>query len=328
MYKDGNTESVAVAAEQAAPAPDTTRDWRRGTSRIWILVRHDPDYIMHAWGFILLLCAVDWIWAGYAGLKFGGVMIPIKGVAMFAALGFLIYYLGRVQQAAEAAQYCALWVAFAVALVIYSYVVATLRMPLWDARFQQADLALGFHWGAGFQWVMSSHWLIRWTLEHAYNSMMVQIFVSIAFFAIIGRTDRNQELLWIGMLGVVLSVTLSGPFPAVGPYTTGGIPKWAAVMLKIRDGSATNFTIAHLDGIVAFPSCHALMAILLVYVPRPPLKTFWPVFVLNILMIGVTPFAGHHYLVDLIAGAAMVAICTPIVHAFIRPRSRARLEAV
>jgi hypothetical protein len=328
LYKDGQTESAAQAPEYTKAAIATSRDWSGAAARIWIAVRHDPDYILRAWGAILLLCAVDWMWAEYAGLQFAGFMPAVKWVAMMAALGFAIDYFGRVRPAAEAAHYSALWIAFAVSLVVYSYVVATLRMPLWDTRFERADLALGFNWAAGYDWIMSSSKLNRFILEHAYNSLMVQVFVSIGFFAIIGRADRNRELLWIGMLAVVLSVTLSGPFPAVGPYTTGGIPHWSEAMLKIRDGSVTKFTPLQLTGIVAFPSCHALMAVLLVYVHRPPLKTFWPVLVLNILMISAAPFAGHHYLVDLIAGSAMVAIAAPIIHAAMRPRSRARLERV
>lgn len=328
MYKYDQTQSAAPAAEYAKATIATSRDWSSTTARIWTAVRHDPDYILRAWGAILLLCAVDWIWAGYAGLQLAGSMPAVKGVAMLAGLGVAIDYFGRPRQAAEAAHYCALWIAFAVALVIYSYVLATLRMPMWDQRFARMDAALGFNWSAGFAWVMSSNWLTRFLLEHAYNSMMVQIFLSLGFFAIIGRADRNRELLWIGMLAVVLAVTLSGPFPALGPYTTGGMPEWSAVLVKIREGSLTKISLGHLNGIVAFPSCHALMAVLLVYVHRPPLKTFWPVLVLNILMIAAAPFAGHHYLVDLLAGAAMVAISAPIVHAAMRPRSRARLEAV
>ncbi|HEV2171441.1 MAG TPA: phosphatase PAP2 family protein [Candidatus Binatus sp.] len=328
LYKGGNTESVATASDYSKAAPQTARDRPRGDARVSRSFLDDPDYVLRAWGAILLLCAVDWIWATHAGLRFGELAAAIKGVVVFAAIGFLIEYTGRVRQVAETAQYCALWFAFAVSLVIYSYVVATLRMPLWDARFERADLALGFNWGAGYDWIMSSNWLVRYVLEHAYNSMMVQVFASIGFFALIGRSDRNRELLWIAMLSIVISVTLSGPFPALGPFTTGGIPKWSAVLVTIRDGSATQFTLSHLQGIVAFPSCHALMALLLVYVHRPPMKTFVPAAIVNLLMLIATPFAGHHYLVDMIAGAAVLAISIPIVHAATRPRSHARLEAI
>ncbi|HEV2171841.1 MAG TPA: phosphatase PAP2 family protein [Candidatus Binatus sp.] len=328
MYKGANTESAASVSEYSKTPTAPIRDAWRAEPRAARRFLDDPDCILRAWAAILLLCAVDWIWAAHAGLEFGGLMQGVKGVAVFAALGFIIDYTGRIRQAGEAAHYCALWFAFAVSLVIYSYVVATLRMPLWDARFDRADVALGFYWTAGYDWIMSSRWLTRWVLEHAYNSMMLQVFASIGFFAVIGRSDRNRELLWIAMLSIVISVTLSGPFPALGPYTRDGMPQWSAVLVTIRDGSVTHFSLAHLQGIVAFPSCHALMALLLIYVHRPPLKTFWPVAIVNTLMLIATPFAGHHYLVDMIAGAAVLAVSIPIVNAAMRPRSHARLEAV
>ena len=133
-----------------------------------------------------------------------------------------------IECAAEAAHYCGLWIAFAVALVIYSYVLATLRMPMWDQRFARMDAALGFNWSAG---VRLGHVV---ELAHPFpaRARLQQhdgpTFVSLGFFAIIGRADRNRELLWIGMLAVVLAVTLSGPFPALGPYTTGGMPEWSS----------------------------------------------------------------------------------------------------
>jgi hypothetical protein len=328
LYKGANTESVATVTEYSKTAAEPVRDEQGADAHALRRFLDDPDYILRAWAAILLLCAVDWVWAIHAGLRFSGLMTGVEGVAVFAALGFLISYTGRMLQVGEAAQYCALWFAFAVSLVIYSYVVATLRMPLWDARFDRADVALGFNWSAGYDWIMSSSWLTRWTLEHAYNSMMLQVFASIGFFAIIGRSDRNRELLWIGMVSIIISVTLSGPFPALGPFGKDGMPQWSAVLVTIRDGSVTQFTIDRLQGIVAFPSCHALMALLLMYVHRPPMKTFVPVAIVNTLMLIATPFAGHHYLVDMIAGAAVLAISIPVVNAAMRPRSPARLEAV
>jgi hypothetical protein len=320
LRKNLNTESAAPLLAYTEAPTDSSREPVHPRARELRKFSDDPDYILRAWAVLLALAAVDWLWASHAGFEIGGIVPAVKGVAMIAAFGFIVDYTGRMRQVAEAAHYSALWIFFAVSLVIYSYVVATLRMPLRDVEFARIDAALGFNWGAGFDWVMTSNWAIRYILEHAYNSMMVQVFASIAFFALINRSDRNRELLWIGMVSVLISVTLSGPFPALGPYTKGGMPGWSAVLLTIRDGSLTKLTLAHLNGIVAFPSCHAVMAILLVYVHRPPLRSFVPIAILNALMLVATPFAGHHYLVDILTGAAVVAISIPIVHAMMRPR--------
>src|SRR5260370_38906773 len=104
------------------------------------------------------------------------------------------------------------------------------------------------------------------------------------------------------------------------------MPTWSAVLLTIRNGSLSKFALTDLTGIVAFPSFHTVVAVLLVYVHRPPLRSFVPVAILNALMLVVIPFAGHHYLVDMIAGTSVAAVSILIVHAAMRPRSVARLE--
>ncbi|HWJ41047.1 MAG TPA: phosphatase PAP2 family protein, partial [Candidatus Limnocylindrales bacterium] len=315
--------AVPVAEYSEAPDVSLRNSSRANASRKFL---DDSDYILRAWAVILTLATIDWLWAKQAGIEISGMMRAVEGVATFAAFAFIVEYTGRVPQVAEAAHYVALWISVAVTVVVYSYVVATVRMPLRDADFARMDAALGFNWSAGFDWIMSLSSVTRYILEHAYNSMMAQVFASIAFFALIKRPDRNRELLWIGILSALITTTLSGLLPALGPYGKGGMPAWSAVLLTIRDGSLSKFALAHMTGIVAFPSFHTVMAVLLVYVHRPPLRSFVPVAILNVLMVVATPFAGHHYLVDLLSGAAVVAISIPIVHAAMRPRSLARLE--
>jgi len=274
----------------------------------------------------LIVATIDWVWVRHAGFEIGGVIPALPGVASIAALGFFFDYTGRARQVSEAAHYCAVWISFAVALEIYSYAVATLRMPMWDQQFARMDAALGFNWAAGFDLIESSSWMLRRLLSHAYNSIIIQIFFSIGYFALIKRSDRNRELLWIGMLAALITTSLSGLFPAVGPYTTRGMPRWSAVLLTIRNGSLSKFTLADMTGIVTFPSFHTALAVLLVYVHRPPLRSFVPVAILNALMLVAIPFAGNHYLVDVIAGAAVTALSIAIVQAAMRPPSVARAE--
>ena len=151
----------------------------------------DPDYILRAWAAILIVAAIDLIWAEHAGLKITGIGLAVPAVAMIAAVGFFFDYLGRTPQIAEAAHYCALWIAFGVTLAIYSYVVATLRMPMCDLQFARMDAALGFNWAAGFDAVMSSRWIFRYLLSHAYNSIYFQVFASIGYFAMIEAHRPN-----------------------------------------------------------------------------------------------------------------------------------------
>jgi hypothetical protein len=285
----------------------------------------DPDYILRAWAAILILAAIDWLLAGRVGFKIDGIPHAAFWIMVIAAVGFFFEQTGRSRKMSDWAHYVALWLSLAITIAIYSYAVTASRMQLWDLRFARMDAAFGFNWLGCLSFIMR-HPILRNLLEHDYNSIFVQVFVSIAYFAIIRRIDRNRELLWTGMLSALITASLSGLLPAVGPYVNDvknlavkDMPAWLAVFVTLRDGTLSKFALLNMTGIVTFPSFHTVLAILLVYVHRPPLRSFVPVLILNVVMIVAIPFAGHHYLVDMIAGAGVAAISIAVVRLAMRP---------
>ena len=71
-------------------------------------------------------------------------------------------------------------------------------------------------------------------------------------------------------------------------------------------------------GLVSMPSMHTAVGVLMIAVARRT-WLFWPAFGYGTVMISATPVWGGHYLVDLIAGAAL-ALASAAVVAW-RPRS-------
>jgi hypothetical protein len=226
-----------------------------------------PQYMGRAWIAIAVVAAVNWLWAERVGYDFTGFIPVGAAVIVLAAIGCFYGLTGRDGKLAELGNYCAIWIAFPVAVNLYSYVIATLRLPLQDATFAQMDAALGFHW---LVWTarIAPHPLAWSAMGYAYNSIFAQVFVSVVYFSFSGHTDRNRELLWTSMLAALVTVTLSGLLPAYGPYTNGQMPEWSAVLQTIREGHVTNFRIADMKGIVAFPSFHTVLGVLLVYAHR------------------------------------------------------------
>jgi hypothetical protein len=279
----------------------------------------DPDYILRAWAAILLVAMIDWLWARRVGFTIDGVPHATFWITVIAAVGFFFEQTGRSRKMSDWAHYVALWLSLVITIAIYSYVVTTSRMQLWDLQFARMDAALGFDWLGCLSFIMR-HPILRNLLERDYNSVFVQVFVSIAYFAIIRRSDRNREMLWAGILSALITASLSGLLPALGPYLKGDMPKWSVVLVTIRSGSLSKFALSDMTGIVTFPSFHTALAILLVYVHRPPLRSFAPVLILNVVMLVAIPFAGHHYLVDMIAGAGVAAISIGFVQLAMRPR--------
>jgi membrane-associated phospholipid phosphatase len=276
-----------------------------------------------ALALILALGAVDWTWAEYDGLTFVG-WTQFSLVLICLGLVFLVYsYFGRDSRLGDAGYYAFLWVAFSATGVILTYLAATLCLPLRDSDLSQIDRALGFDWAKSVG-ILAAH---RWVLLAAgvvYNSMLPQIVASILYFAHIGRSDRNREFLWLGMTSLLITTVISGLVPAVGPYSAGEMPHWSKMLLTIRSGTETRFTINEMQGIIAMPSFHTVLAAIFVYVHRPPLRSFVPIAVLNFLMVLTVPFVGHHYLIDVIAGAIVAAVCIVLLSSMLRtPRKTA-----
>jgi membrane-associated phospholipid phosphatase len=92
--------------------------------------------------------------------------------------------------------------------------------------------------------------------------------------------------------------------------------------MSLRAGGAHPIALNTLTGIITFPSFHTVIAIIFIYVHRPPSHSFIPVAILNVLMLLSTPSEGHHYLIDLISGAVVAAICIAIVRGTMRPIKR------
>lgn len=273
-----------------------------------------PWTLRRAWTLVAAVGLIDLVWAHAAGLTFGG-WIPVGlALAFLGAVAAIYGYTGRSERLADAGNYAALWVAFSIVGAILTYLAATLNFPLRDTEFSAIDSALGFHWLAWFNF-LSAHLLARVILKIAYNTMLPQMVLSIIYFAHTERTDRNRDLLWTSMFALILATVVSGVVPALGPHLPGQLPIWSQMLIAIRAHRETAFSLGALQGVIAFPSFHTVMAILLAYAHRPPSRSFWLVALLNGLMVLAVPPAGHHYLIDAISGALVAVVCIMIVRA-------------
>jgi hypothetical protein len=269
-----------------------------------------------AWALTLALGVIDWIWADRIGWSFAGGGRILLMLAFLLAIGAIYGYSGRSSRLSDAGNYAALWVAFSAAGATATYLAATLAMPLRDAEFIATDAAIGFHWLAWFDFI-HVHPVIQLPLFIAYVSFLPQIVGSILYFAHTRQASRNAEMLWLTMVSLILTTILSAPFPAVGPYVHffGRPTEDIVVLMSLRSGMEQTVVFNNLQGIITFPSFHTVLAIIFVYVHRPPSRSFVPVTILNVLMLLAIPSEGHHYLVDVIAGAAVAALSIVIVRA-------------
>lgn len=104
-----------------------------------------------------------------------------------------------------------------------------------------------------------------------------------------------------------LASALFALFPSFGPDT--GIPALRAAYVHdlagLGSGTLPSLDVMLLKGVIAFPSFHAVLAMLFTAAHARLPSLVWPVATLNTVMLLALPSQGSHYLVDVPAGVAL-----------------------
>jgi hypothetical protein len=196
---------------------------------------------------------------------------------------------------------------------ILSYVAMLQSSGFTDPLLDRWDSALGFHWPAIRAELLRHEWL-SFVMEKAY---LACFWMPFAVFALLYRADQIDRLYrYLRAHGMALAVTIVVFFffparAAFAFYLAPGTPlpgnakHYGAVIQGLRDGSFTTIDLAHLGGIITFPSFHAAMAILFVWAVWPARRFRLPMVAVNLLMwLAAVPLGGH-YVVDLLGGSVI-----------------------
>ena len=270
------------------------------------------------WLALLALAVLDFVWARAIGFHLTVTWSDGKLVG----LGLLAMLLVRLfsGKGGMMAEYFSLTAAATVTFAVLSYLSLASSGPLMDAPLHAADQALGFDWLAGYHF-LKSQTLITKILEWAYASMVYQALYFCVLFALMGKKENLREMFWLVLvmglftsLGVLL-------FPALGPFKLFDLAAGSFVpeMERVKNGHDLHFALSRMTGVVSFPSFHTAMALAYVWGFRNTGPIGWAIALLNFVMLCAIPWAGGHYLVDMIAGAAVMLASLAIVRFFLRP---------
>jgi membrane-associated phospholipid phosphatase len=202
-------------------------------------------------------------------------------------------------------------------VALLSYLSATTAWPLQDARFAAWDRALGFDWLAWFAW-LNANPLVAKALSAAYHTSFAQVIGLLVLLTVLGRDRDLWDFVALFALTSVAVILVSIAVPAVGaaayhapdPALRSSFHPLSGIwhldeFLGVRDGRIRAISLDRLEGIVQFPSFHTVLAIVTPYALRHVRLVFWPVALLNAVIIVSTLSEGGHYLVDVLAGAVL-----------------------
>lgn len=202
---------------------------------------------------------------------------------------------------------------------VMSYIAFRSGAPLADPRLAAWDAMLGFSWVAWAQWVSAYPALVN-LFHFAYDSLQVQTTAAVLLLPLCGMPSRCDEFLMVLGLALIPTVILCALFPAEGAGVYFGWLR-TAHYLKVQDAlrsiSVLRYQINKMQGIVTFPSFHAISAVALINaVRRTPFMIIMSI--LNILMILSALTEGLHYLVDVITGIVISLSCIVLARYLLR----------
>jgi hypothetical protein len=257
-----------------------------------------------AWAMISLLLAVDFVWASQVGLTIrgGGIITGMIGVLLALSAA----YRRRNRGIANMAEAGALSCAFVPTTCVLTYLAASCAFPLQDELMERLDRAIGFDWSAWHDAVFDRP-ILHCVLLVSYASLLPQFSLAFIYLFTTGRSARFAELLLLAGATLLATVLIEAIWPALGPFAEhgGGDVAYLPDLLALRAGGPWHFQLSAMQGIVAMPSYHTVLAVLFTYAFRRTGLVGYGIATLNLVMLLSIPPIGGHYLVDMLAGGAL-----------------------
>jgi membrane-associated phospholipid phosphatase len=267
-------------------------------------------------GAISMLSLAIWSATG-VGLKAGDLLVILGVVASLLAISAFYSQRRPDERLARLTRAMAELLLLIFMVGSLSYSGTSLAMPLRDDWFQAMDVALGFDWRFWLS-VLDANPAIHEVLVLAYHSMLPQTALLPIVLAAIGAHRHLDRFLLSYALAAIVTVAIATLLPALSPVVHLGITpadhpnivlavplEFAQHAQALREGSMKLVDLDGAQGLVTFPSFHTVSAVLLMLGFWGAPYWRWFGVGLNALMLVAIPIEGSHYLVDVIAGAAL-----------------------
>jgi membrane-associated phospholipid phosphatase len=165
---------------------------------------------------------------------------------------------------------------------------------------------------------VNDHPMLSNALTFGYDMIKWPLLAIPIVLASTGRFIRLQQFVMALTVAMAITILISAFAPAIGNYqslglTAAEVPNVNMIPFlhlqhdipEVRNGSLRYLELFKLAGVVAFPSFHAVSAVLFAWA-FAPVRGWGPVaLVLNVLMLASTPILGGHYLIDVVGGIAL-----------------------
>jgi hypothetical protein len=271
---------------------------------------------------VAAVAAIDCVWAvlGHFSLDVMGYLkLALMSAGLFAGAAF--YSTLRPDPRLAAMLFgTGFLCAFSASASVLNYFLLTVAGTPIDPLLVQADRLLGFDWYKTMV-AMASYPLLNEVFFRVYNLVLPQMAILLVILAWTGRVEQVYRYCLAVGIGALIAIAIWATFPSLGAKSLYTLPPWVESrlalsvttqygreLLALLHNGPGYITPADIRGLIAFPSYHGVLALLLIWFARPVRWLFWPFLVINTIVLISTPVQGGHHLVDVLAAFPVTAL--------------------
>jgi hypothetical protein len=277
---------------------------------------------------VVLVVVADCIWASLRHFE-----IDVRGYLLLAivsgGLGIAAMFYARVRRDEHLSAMlfgAGFLIAFSAGASVLNYLLATVAGPRIDWQLAAVDKALGFDWPAVIA-VAMAHPRMNALLQLVYGSVLPQIAVLVICLGWQSKADQIYRFCLALAIGAAVTIVFWTLLPSAGPYSVFLLRPDVIAHLNVVVNSAHENNVVKMlsvgpgaisphdiKGLIAFPSFHTVLALLVVWYAWQVSALRWPIVGINAAVLVSVPIQGGHYLVDLMGGLGVAAISVSVVH--------------
>lgn len=264
------------------------------------------------------ICVALFVAAAFAPLvrlrwSAAGSLGAADSIALLFLAGVLLRRLGGAKRLGTFGEGMAIMFLGTIAAAAVAMVALRSGAPMADPALESVDAAFGLHAQLVVAWIATWHVSFE-PLRILYNSAFPEAALSLLLLSIFGRRIEAWRLTFLFVVTLLTCALISFAIPAYGsfvhaaPATVKALPAgagtfWWDGLNHCRSADVAVVGINDLGGVIAFPSFHTIIALLMMQ------AWFWnrwarvPVIAWNAAVLFTTLPIGGHYFADLVAGA-------------------------
>jgi hypothetical protein len=292
----------------------------------------DPDshrffhLTMAAIAVLFLVGSAIGLYLTRTGVPLGQIAVRLVLLSVLLALaGF--YRWRRLGKAVNLIMMAFWGITFGYLHIVPMFIAARMNVPLSDSLLARMDKAIGLEVPQVLEFA-HNHPTLTAVLNASYDTLLFLIVLAIMLPPVCGKMRIAKEYAIGSLVAAMIALPLFAMFQALGPWTyydfapNAGQEEYIKTFLALKAEASSTIDFGYHNGLITFPSFHAVLAVLagVALWQFPYIR--WPALILSTMIVISTLTTGWHYVADVLGGLVVAGISVTAAKAYSRLENR------